>query len=272
MRIAGIDIGTLTCRLLIADVNSEGKVVPLQSDRKILRLGEGVDQAKQLKSEAMIRVMQTIREWHKEIEGHTVEAFTAVATSAVREAKNREEFLSLIKNEAGVDVEVIDGAEEARRTLLGIKSGLSERIDDLLALDIGGGSTEFILSRKGQAPKCISMDMGVVRVTERFFHSDPPTAYEIHDAHDMIVSLTKKALSNIGEVNDVTFIGTAGTITTLSAMAQGLTTYDPTKVHNYVLHLSTIRSMEEDLFRRTKAERGGIPGLEPGREDRKSVV
>ena len=140
-RLAGIDIGTLTCRLLIAALTSDGPLNELCSNRRILRLGEGVDQTKRLSSAAMDRVIQCLREWRTIIDGYQVDAATAVATSAVRDATNRDEFLLRVKQEAGFDIEVITGDEEARRTLLGIRSGLPSGVTDMLALDIGGGST-----------------------------------------------------------------------------------------------------------------------------------
>ncbi len=219
MRVAGIDIGTLTCRLLVATVSSEGPLHTIRSERKILRLGEGIDQTKRLKPDAMMRVIETIREWKTIIESHEVERYTAVATSAVREAKNREEFLDRVKRETGVEIEVIDGEEEARRTFLGIRSGLPD-VREILGLDIGGGSTEFIASRQGQPLKTASIDMGVVRLTERVLQGDPPRAQEIQQAEILIRDLTRSARREIGDVMDLTLVGTAGTITSLAAVAQ----------------------------------------------------
>lgn len=267
MRLAGIDIGTLTCRLLIANMEVNRKLTPILSDRKILRLGEGVDRQRRLNTRAIDRVVQAGREWRKRIDEEKVEAFTAVATSAVRDAANREDFLARMVQEAGLEVEIIDGEEEARRTLLGIQSGLSKGISDILAVDIGGGSTEFILSHHGMKPKSVSMEMGVVRVTERFFHDDPPTEEQVQQARQFVLELTCQALSRLGDLHPVQFIGTAGTITTLSAMAQGLVTYDPERIHNSILPFSTIQDLEHDLFFRTTAQRKGLPGLEPGREE-----
>ena len=267
MRVAAIDIGTLTCRLLIGDVDGPGPVKPVFSGRKILRLGEGVDQTKQLKPEAMARVIEAIKEWQGVIEQHDVLASVAVATSAVREACNREEFLQRVKQEAGVEVEVIDGQEEARRTLLGLRSGLSASVGDILGLDIGGGSTEFIVSREGQEVQTISIDMGVVRLSERVLKSDPPSESEIQEAEQLIHSLTREALGTLGDTSGLTFVGTAGTITSLAAIAQGLAVYDPDRVHNYSLTLKTIKHIEQTILPRKKSERTGIPGLEPGREE-----
>ncbi len=269
MRVAGIDIGTLTCRLLVAAVppEAEGPIHTIYSDRKILRLGEGVDQTKRLKPEAMVRVIETIREWKTVIESHGVERYTAVATSAVRQAKNREEFVGRVRQETGVEVEVIDGEEEARRTFLGIRSGLPSDVQDILGLDIGGGSTEFIASRQGQPLKMTSIDMGVVRLTERVLQSDPPRATEIQKAETLIRELTRSARQKIGDITELTLVGTAGTITSLAAIAQGLPTYDPARIQNYGLELSVIKRIERDVFSKTQSDRVGIPGLEAGREE-----
>lgn len=265
MRVAGIDIGTLTCRLLVAAVSSEGSVDAIRSERKILRLGEGVDQTKRLKPDAMSRVIETIQAWKAIIESYGVERYTAVATSAVREAGNREEFLERVRRETGVEIEVIDGEEEARRTFLGIRSGLPD-VRSILGLDIGGGSTEFIASRQGQPLKTTSIDMGVVRLTERVLQSDPPRATEIQQAETLIRDLTQGARREIGDLTDLMLVGTAGTITSLAAVAQELPAYDPARIQNYVLELPVIRRIERDVFGKTQSQRVGMPGLEAGRE------
>ena len=269
MRVAGIDIGTLTCRLLVATgfAEADSPIHEIYSDRKILRLGEGVDYAKRLKPEAMSRVIETIREWKLVIESYDVEQYTAVATSAVRQAGNRDEFVERVKQETGVEVEVIDGEEEARRTFLGIRSGLASDVQDILGLDIGGGSTEFIASRRGQALKTASIDMGVVRLSERVLKSDPPSASEIREAENMIQALTRGVLREMGDVTDLTLVGTAGTVTSLAAVAQQLPTYDPVRIQKYELTLPVVRSVERDVFSKKKADRVGLPGLETGREE-----
>ena len=266
-RLAGIDIGTLTCRLLIADLAPGHPFKELRSERRILRLGEGVDQTKRLSPAAMDRVIHCLQEWRSVIENHEVEATAVVATSAVRDASNRAEFLARVKAECGLEVELISGEEEARRTLLGIRSGLPVGVTDILALDIGGGSTEFILDRPGQAPTTRSIDIGVVRLCERFLHHDPPTTEEIHQAREWVKRETTAAVAGMGSYEQATFVGTAGTITALAAMAQKLSTYEPARIHNYVLKLDTIRELEQTLLSRKKVERIGLPGLEKNREE-----
>lgn len=266
-RLAGIDIGTLTCRLLIAELPSAGPLKELHSERRILRLGEGVDQSKRLKAEAMDRVVQCLREWRAVIDGYRVQACTAVATSAVRDAQNRQEFVDRVKSHTGLDVEILTGEDEAQRTMLGIRSGLPAGITDVLALDIGGGSTEFILSRQRQPAVVRSIDIGVVRLSERVLHHDPPTMGEIEQARGWVRGETIEALAAMPPRTDVTFVGTAGTITSLAAMAQMLPSYEPARIHNYRLSLETIADLEQQLLSRSKTARVGMPGLEKNRED-----
>ncbi len=266
-RFAGIDIGTLTCRLLIADLAPGHPLTELRSERRILRLGEGVDQTKRLSPVAMDRVLACLQEWRNVINSYHVEAIAVVATSAVRDAVNRDDFLERVKREAGFDVEVISGEEEARRTLLGIRSGLPTGVTDILALDIGGGSTEFILDRPGGKPIVQSIDIGVVRLCERVLHHDPPTAEELQQTREWVTRETKAAVAAMGDYRQARFVGTAGTVTSLAAMAQKLPTYEPARIHNYVLRLETLRELERALLTRTKAERVGLLGLEKNREE-----
>lgn len=264
--LAGIDIGTLTCRLLIAEFIPSGGLRELRSDRRILRLGQGVDRDRMLCADAMQRVIETLKEWRRVIDGYQVEAVTAVATSAVRDAENREEFVELVRREAGFQVEVISGNEEARRTMLGIRSGLPADVNEMLALDIGGGSTEFILDQPGRPTLARSIDIGVVRLSERLLHHDPPTAEEVQQAREWVRNETTAAIADMPLPTGFTFVGTAGTITSLAAMAQQLPAYEPARIHNYVLKLETVTQLEQQLLSRSKAQREGLLGLERGRE------
>ena len=275
MRLAVIDIGTLTCRLLVAsyrpggmcdEAQPDGSLDTVHTEQKIAWLGEGVDRTKCLRPAAMSRVIEAIQEWQTVIERRGVERYAAVATSAVRNARNRVEFVERVKHTTGVDVEVLDGEEEARRTCEGIRTGLPSNIQDVLGVDIGGGSTEFIVSRRGKPSRVASIEMGVVRLTERVLHGDPPRSEEIQDAETMIRELTRDALRKIGDVTDLTLVGTAGTITSLAAMAQALPAYDAARIHHYPLTVSAVRRIERDVFGATRADRAGMPGLESGRE------
>ena len=215
----------------------------------------------------MDRTITCLQEWQSVINDHHVEATAVVATSAVRDATNRQEFLDQVKREAGFDVEVITGDEEARRTLLGIRSGLPTGGTDILALDIGGGSTEFILDRSGQKLIVRSIDIGVVRLCERVLRHDPPAPEEVRQAREWISREARAAVADMGEYRQVTFVGTAGTVTSLAAMAQKLRSYESARIHNYTLRLETVQELEHTLLSRTKAERVGLPGLEKNREE-----
>ncbi|HSE57073.1 MAG TPA: Ppx/GppA phosphatase family protein [Nitrospiraceae bacterium] len=265
--LAGVDIGTLTCRLLVARVDEQGRLQELLSDRRILRLGQGVDQTRRLASDAVARVIETLKEWRTVVGEYRPDAVTAVATSAVRDAANRDEFLDLVKKETGFEVELISGEEEARTTMLGIRSGLPAGVTDMLALDIGGGSTEFILDRPGQQPIVRSIDIGVVRLSERLLRHDPPTAGELEEARKWVQKETEAAVADMPRGSDLTFVGTAGTITSLAAMAQQLRSYEPARIHNYRLTLASVQQIEQTLLSRTKGQRIGLPGLERGREE-----
>lgn len=265
--LAGIDIGTLTCRLLIAELAPSGTLREVRSDRRILRLGQGVDRDRMLRGDAMARVAETLKEWCTLMEGYQLDASIAVATSAVRDAGNREEFVRLIHRQTGLEIEILSGEEEARRTILGIRSGLPAGVSDVLALDIGGGSTEFILDRPGRTPMMRSVDIGVVRLCERLLRHDPPTSEEIHQAREWVRAETVTAVGEMTLPVGLTFVGTAGTITSLAAMAQQLPTYEPARIHNYRLARSVVEELESTLLARTKSERVGLPGLEANREE-----
>ena len=265
--VAGIDIGTLTCRLLIARIHGAKDVTQLESDRRILRLGEGVDRERRLSHEAMTRVINTLREWRTRIVDHGVARTAVVATSAVREAGNREKFLDWVKRDVGFEVEVLDGEEEARRTLLGIRCGLPHEVSHILGLDIGGGSTEFIVARENQPPVVCSIDLGVVRLTERVLASDAPTEEEISAAECLIDTEVDNIRPTLGDLTGLTLVGTAGTVTTLAAMAQRLPMYEPARIHNFWLDLRTVCDLERELRKRTRLQRRHLLGLEPGREE-----
>lgn len=267
MLLAGIDLGTLTCRLLVASVSPGGCLQELYADRRILRLGEGVDRCRRLDPSAMARVLNTLKAWRQIIERYRVDRTIAVATSAVRDAANRADFIEQITRECGFEVEVISGEEEARRTMLGIRSGLPAGTANILALDIGGGSTELIVDHEGRPPLVRSFDIGVVRLTERLFKHDPPTADELSRARALVRAMVEAVRPMIGVRGDTTCVGTAGTITSLAAMAQRLEVYQPARIQNYKLTLDVIGDLERDLVGRTIAERRGLPGVEPGREE-----
>ena len=265
--IAGIDIGTNTVRLLIARAESDHQLVAVYLDQVITRLGKGLQQRGALHASAMDRTIHALQRWRPLLVQHDVTRPITVATGAARDATNQSDFLRRVREEAGLGIEVLSGEEEARRTLVGIAAGLSPPITNILAMDIGGGSTEFIAATSGQSNTLYSTNLGVVRLTERFFHSDPILEKEIAQAQDWILDQLqplKTQLSNIGETS---LIGTAGTITTLAAIDQELANYDPRRVHRYPLSLATIQRIKNACVSKTTAERQRMVGIEAGRAD-----
>jgi len=264
---AGIDIGTLTVRLLIARIESDGTLQQIASERRIVRLGEGLQASRRLQPVAMTRAVDTLRSWMPVIEQAGAQHITAVATSAVRDAINREEFLDEVKRATGLEVEMISGKEEARRSLLGVQAGLPSGIERFLALDIGGGSTEFIKAAPGHRAVMISLDEGVVRLTESCLKGDPVRSDEVASAKARMRLHLEGIARDLGSMEGYQLVGTAGTITTLAAMDQRLETYAPLRIHNYRLSLEALHRIMEELVPRTHAERRTLPGLEAGRED-----
>lgn len=267
MILAGVDIGTLACRLLIATIDRGGILTALHADRRLLRLGEGLEQAGVLQPEPRARVLATLKEWRDVISRHEVDGEVTTGTSALREAANRDAFITKARRQAGFHVDVISGEEEARMTMLGIRSGLPLGVSDVWGVDIGGGSTEVITDVPGREPVVQSINLGAIRVTEKFLLHDPLSKADEAAARTWIEEMAISLRDRIGTSATNTFVGTAGTITTLAAMAQELQAYDSARLHNYALHRSTVRTLEGELLRRTVAQRRGLAGLEPGRED-----
>ena len=264
---AGIDIGTLTLRLLIARIEVDGTLHELASERRIVCLGEGLQPSRRLQPAPMARALDTITAWVPVIAQAGVCEAVAVATSAVRDAVNRDEFLAEVKRVAGLEVEVLSGEEEARLALLGIQAGLLQGTDRFVALDIGGGSTEFIKVSPGYSPEMVSVDEGAVRLTEECLRSDPVRSDEVVAARARIGRHLDVVEGKLGSLTGYQLVGTAGTITTLAAMDQRLAVYTRLRIHNYRLSLEAVHRIVGELVPRTHAQRQVLPGLEPGRED-----
>jgi exopolyphosphatase/guanosine-5'-triphosphate,3'-diphosphate pyrophosphatase len=264
---AGIDIGTLTLRLLIARIGADGTLHELAAERRIVRLGENLRPSRRLQPTPMARALDTIVEWMPVVARAGTDEVVAVATSAVRDAVNRDEFLAEIKRVTGLEVEILAGEEEARRALLGIRSGLPPGVDRFVALDIGGGSTEFIKVSPPVPPEIISINEGVVRLTEECLRTDPVTRDEVAAARARIREHLHAVEGKLGSLAGYRLVGTAGTVTTLAAMEQRLEVYAPLRIHNYRLSRESVQRILADLISKTHAERLALPGLEPGRED-----
>lgn len=273
LKLAGIDIGTNTLRLLIAEYSADGKYRTLESGRHIVRLGEGMSSAGRLKDEAMDRVLRVLKEFAAKCSENHVNGIYAVATSAVRDAANGPDFISRVKNETGIDVSIISGEEEARLTMLGVSSALDISGHDALLMDIGGGSTELIMVSNGDIEFRKSTDIGVVRFTEQYIESDPPEAKDLELLEKAIEDRLMREecfinLRNSGRVTaGVEFIGTAGTVTTLAAIDQKMMAYDPKKVNGYRMSRDSVKNILNMLSGMTNKERMDLPGIESGRED-----
>jgi exopolyphosphatase / guanosine-5'-triphosphate,3'-diphosphate pyrophosphatase len=273
MILAGIDIGTNTLRLLIAETGPDS-FREIYSDRRITRLGQDLDRRGRFSPNAEERSLHALSDFTTSIRRHAVTHVASVGTSAFRTATNAAEYIIEVQKRIGLAIRIISGEEEARLTLLGVThalKGLDRRRDDPLAsacvVDIGGGSTEIIMTRHKREPLIISLPLGAVYLTERFIKHDPPARDEIEFLRSTIRGVLEYQSGDMRPEPAGIFVGTAGTITTLAAMDQGLMDYDADKINRYIMTEETIDAMVADLTRKTLKEREDIPGLEQGRED-----
>ena len=268
-RIAAIDIGTVTTRLLVADVGDDG-LTEVARSTDITHLGEGLSATGRLSEAAMRRVSDVIARYAATIAELGVERFSAMATSASRDAENSAEFLELLASHNIVPI-VIPGEREARLSFAGATSDMSAE-EDLLVVDLGGGSTELIAGdvveeggvRRTEIVKARSIDVGSKRVTERFLHSDPPTVAELAEAREWTVGQLRPYFDGLRDRPQL-MVALAGTATTLSAIRQELEVYDPALVHCSCLTGSELADLVEMLAAMPLSERVKVPGLDPGR-------
>ncbi len=273
MILGGIDIGTNTLRLLIAEPGP-GSYREIYSDRRITRLGQDLDRMGALSRDAIERSIKALSDFRAGIDRHDVRHVAAVGTSALRNASNSLEFIQETKKRTGLDIRVIQGNEEARLTLLGVSRALrDERTGEgilsssALVIDIGGGSTEIIVTRPGGEPVEMSLPLGAVYLTERFIRHDPPSGDELILLRRAIRAELEKAGSVLRVGPTGMLAGTAGTITTLAAMDQKMTVYDPARINRSILSRSAVDGLVSTLGNSTIRQRRTIPGLEHGRED-----
>ncbi|UCN13957.1 exopolyphosphatase [Cellulomonas iranensis] len=267
-RVAAIDCGTNSIRLLVADVDpGAGTLVDLHRSNEVVRLGQGVDRTGVLAPEALARTLAAARGYQAVCDDLGVEAVRFVATSATRDARNREEFVAGVRDALGVDPEVIAGDEEARLSFRGATGVLASRFDGpFLVVDLGGGSTELVLGT--DAPEAaLSMDVGSVRLTERHLHDDPPTAAQVAAAGADVRAALDAAAAVVPLGRTVTLVGLAGSVTTLTAHALRLDRYDRDRIDGAVLGVDDVLAACEDMLARTRDERAALPYLHPGRVD-----
>lgn len=256
-----IDVGTNSTRLLVADVE-DGKVSPLERRSTVTRLGRGVDLSGHLASEAIEDVCAAISGYVGILEELGAETVDAIATSAVRDAGNGSAFIAELRERFALSARVLDGEEEARLTYLGATSE-SSPTEPTLVIDIGGGSTELIVGTGSEITFHDSLQIGVVRHTERHISSDPPTASELEALATDVRGLIESSLGS--GVEATRGIAVAGTPTSLAAVEMELEPYDPSRVHGHVLALPSIQRMLSRLASAPLAERVEIPGLHPDR-------
>jgi exopolyphosphatase/guanosine-5'-triphosphate,3'-diphosphate pyrophosphatase len=265
MRIAVADLGTNSTRLLVASVGSDGSVEELDRRTDVTRLGDRVDATGRLAEDAMERVHTRLASYAEVADAHGVQRRIAVATSAVRDAENGEEFRAAVERRHGFEVRVISGGEEARLTFLGAMSS-HDGDRPTLVFDIGGGSTEYVIGTPGEEPRFhVSTRMGSVRQTERHVHTDPPRAEELGALAEAAAGIVTEAVPEDERSSVDDGIAVAGTATSLAAIEQRLEPYDPAKVQGYVLTLSAAERLCGALAAMPVSERREVPGLLPGR-------
>jgi exopolyphosphatase / guanosine-5'-triphosphate,3'-diphosphate pyrophosphatase len=266
-KIASIDIGSNTVRLLILESTGNAEFNLLVSQRNITRLGEGMDTQGKLAINRMEATLQVLAEFHKTCLENGDPPLFAVATSAVREASNGHEFVHRAKKETGIDIKIIPWEEEARLTLEGVFWKIPDNNRKVITLDIGGGSTEFILSQGREISGFCSTSLGVVRLTEKFISRHPIDEKEFLSLKNHLQNELQAVKKKLSGFRPEILIGTAGTVTTLSALKNNIYPYDPEKIHASVFSREDAESILEDLKRKSINERLAMKSLEPGRED-----
>ncbi|MEU6893454.1 Ppx/GppA phosphatase family protein [Streptomyces sp. NPDC046557] len=274
-RVAGIDCGTNSIRLLVADCDpTTGGFVELDRRMTIVRLGQGVDKTGRLAPEALERTFAACREYAAVIKELGAERVRFVATSASRDAENREDFVRGVLNILGVEPEVITGDQEAEFSFTGATKELTGRTDldrPFLVVDIGGGSTEFVVGSE-HVEAARSVDVGCVRMTERHLVadgvvSDPPSAAQVAAIRADIEAALDLAAETVPLGRASTLVGLAGSVTTVAAVALGLAEYDSSAIHHSRIPYEQVREITERMLTSTHAEREAIPVMHPGRVD-----
>jgi exopolyphosphatase/guanosine-5'-triphosphate,3'-diphosphate pyrophosphatase len=270
-RVAAVDCGTNSIRLLIADASRQDGSFALNDvvrEMRVVRLGQGVDATGELAQEALDRTFAAAADYASMIRDHGAGQVRFVATSATRDAANRQVFVDGIRELLGVEPEVISGDEEAALSFAGASSVLPSRGQDpVLVVDLGGGSTEFVLGDVSGVIAAKSVDIGCVRMTERHLLSDPPTAQEIAAAEADVDAAISQAALTVPLGRTAAVVGVAGSITTITAHALRLPEYSPGAIHGSELSIEVIREAASDLLRMTRAERAALPYMHPGRVD-----
>jgi len=265
-RLAAVDVGTNSTRLLVGDVDGGEIVAEHAREMVITRLGKGVDRTGRFDPAALARTLEVLAGYAETCRRLGVARRRLVATSATRDAADRRAFLDGVRDLLGVDAEVLTGQAEAATAYRGATATLEGDLPTLV-VDIGGGSTELILGDGRAARAMISLDIGCVRLFERHLHHDPPTAEEAAALRTDVAT----HLAAVGDVLDPSaadrVVGVAGTVTTVTAIALGLDAYDPRRIHRATLDAAEIAAVADKLTAMTVAERAALPVMARGRED-----
>ncbi len=269
-RVAAIDCGTNSIRLLVADITVEAgnsTLVDLDRRMEIVRLGQGVDRTGRLAPEALDRTFAALRRFADRIDELGAERVRMVATSATRDAANRDEFVAGVQDILGVPPEVVSGGEEAQLSYVGATRELGDDMTPpYLVVDIGGGSTELVLGN-GTMRGAISVDIGCVRLTERHFHDDPPTAGQVAEARADIEAALGRVEQAVPMHEARTLVGLAGSVTTVGGIALDLPAYDAIAIHHSRVAARTVREISDRLIALDHDARAAIPVMHPGRVD-----
>ncbi|RTL63081.1 MAG: Ppx/GppA family phosphatase [Pseudonocardiaceae bacterium] len=274
-RVAAIDCGTNSIRLLVADVTTGSGGFDLRDvhrEMRIVRLGKGVDATGKLDPEAIERTRAALVDYTAVLRRKGTERVRMVATSATRDASNRDDFFGMVRDVLGSDAEVISGDEEATLSFVGAVGDLDPAAGPFVVVDVGGGSTELVigdLSDDGTATvrAARSVDVGSVRLTERCLPGDPPSADDVTAARSVAAGILDEAFAAVPLDGAKTWVGVAGTITTLSGIAQDLSEYDPSAVHLSRLSRADLGALSQRLVTSTRPEREAMGALHPGRVD-----
>ena len=275
-RVAAIDCGTNSIRLLIADIDAErAALTDIAREMKIVRLGEGVDRTGRLSEAALDRTIGALREYAEFITRLSPAAVRMVATSATRDAENAQDFVDRVKEVLGVAPEVVTGDEEARLSFTGATRELAGTAPaqggdcppPYLVTDIGGGSTEFVLGGPEGVGGARSVDIGCVRMTERHLRGDPPSAAEVTAATADIDGALALVAGSVPVTAARTLVGLAGSVTTVAGIALGLESYDPTRIHHSRIPAGRVHAVTSQLLAQTHSARAAIGVMHPGRVD-----
>jgi exopolyphosphatase / guanosine-5'-triphosphate,3'-diphosphate pyrophosphatase len=265
-----MDCGTNSLRLLVADLQPDGTLRDVVRDMRVVRLGEGVDRTGELSAAALERTFGVLREYADQCRDLGAQRVRMVATSATRDARNRDEFTRGVREILGIDPEVITGEQEAALSFVGATGDLRSRpdlADPYLVVDIGGGSTEFILGGPDGPVASRSVDIGCVRMTERHIRGDPPAAAELQAIVDDVTAALADVKRTVDMTAARTLVAVAGTATTVTALALRLPAYDPDRIHLCAVSLADVERIYDELSGMDARQRSALGPMHPGRVD-----